>query len=146
MASPLMIAESGSNGRKKFHSLFNNCVAVICFEDHSDKANLDVRDNVKQHENSAFFCEIGTHELRSIPLTKIGGNCFVLRNLDITIDHVRKVGEFEDTLIFESLFGRGPVFKGVLLVLEIDTRIVEDVTVDVTAGASSDGPVSKYKA
>ena len=131
-------AEAGNNGFDGCHSLFDAFVAVLVGEGHASNATEVVSDDVLEHEDLAFLSDGLAEEFRSEFFTKIESDCLGLSQLDVSIDDIWQVGEVENTAGLEG----GPGFSGVLQVLEVDSLQVEDVTVDATARASPDGPVS----
>ena len=132
-------AEAVSKGCDGLHSLGDGFVTVLASEGNGSDAREEVGDNVLEHENLSFLCDVGTEEFRSILLTDVEGDCLGLSQLEVSIDDIWQVGEVESTT---ALHG-GPRFLIVLPVLEVDSLEVEDVTVDATAGTSPDGPVSE---
>ena len=84
----IFVTEGSNKWLDRGHSLFNACVAVLITECHASNAHEVVSDDVLEHKNSGFLCNVGTEEFRSKLLTEIEGDGLGLSQLDITIDDI----------------------------------------------------------
>ena len=138
----LLVAQLVSELRHTLKRLGNAGFLLIFLEGRTQEAHHVLLEEALELDNSASFHGVCTHESRCPPVTDVHGHGRRLCQLEVTVDDVRQV-RIVKTQVLLVLPAFSPLVISAIVapVLEVNSSVAQNVTIDVAAIANSEPPV-----